>query len=282
MPSAWLQPATLDEALGLRREHGDEALVLAGGTFVGILLSTGFLPPPPAFLALRDVPDLQGVRVDGGDLVLGAMATHRAVETDARVLEGWPALAACLRLVANERVRNQATIGGVLADADYASDPPALLSALAAEAVLAGPAGRRAVPVRDLIVDHYTTVIEPDELLVEVRVPPQPAVAAYRKFRSRHAEDRPCVGVALAAGRDGAGRVQGLRLVVGAVSGRPQELPEACALAEGRVLDEALAAEIARRYAAELDPIDDARGSSAYRRRIVEVEVRRALAGVAA
>jgi carbon-monoxide dehydrogenase medium subunit len=198
------------------------------------------------------------------------------------VLEGWPALAGCLRLVANERVRNQATIGGVLADADYASDPPALLSALAAEAVLAGPDGRRAVPVRDLIVDHYTTVIEPDELLVEVRVPPQPAVAAYRKFRSRHAEDRPCVGVALAAGRDDAGRVRDLRLVVGAVSGRPQELPEACALAEGRVLDEALAAEIARRYAAELDPIDDARGSSAYRRRIVEVEVRRALAGVAA
>ena len=146
MPSAWLQPATLDEALGLRREHGDEALVLAGGTFVGILLSTGFLPPPPAFLALRDVPDLQGVRVDGDELVLGAMATHRAVETDARVLEGWPALAACLRLVANERVRNQATIGGVLADADYASDPPALLSALAAEAVLAGPAAAARAP----------------------------------------------------------------------------------------------------------------------------------------
>ena len=136
--------------------------------------------------------------------------------------------------------------------------------------------------MRDLIVDHYTTVIEPDELLVEVRVPPQPAVAAYRKFRSRHAEDRPCVGVALAAARDGAGRVRGLRLVVGAVSGRPQELPEACALAEGEVVDDALAAEIARRYAEGLDPIDDARGSSAYRRRIVEVEVRRALAGVAA
>ena len=85
MPSEWLQPATLDEALRLRREHGEDALVLAGGTFVGILLSTGFLPPPPAFLALRDVPDLHGVDVDGGVLVLGAMATHRAVETDPRV-----------------------------------------------------------------------------------------------------------------------------------------------------------------------------------------------------
>ncbi len=70
--------------------------------------------------------------------------------------------------------------------------------------------------------------------------------------------------------------------MVGAVSGRPQELPEACALAEGQVVGEQLAAEIARRYAEGLDPIDDARGSSAYRRRIVEVEVRRALARAAA
>ena len=118
--------------------------MVAGGTFVGILLSTGLLTPPPAFLALRDVAGLADVRVDeDGTLVLGAMATHRQVETHAEVLAGWPALAACLRLVANERVRNQATIGGVLADADYASDPPALLAVLGAEAVLAGPAGRR-------------------------------------------------------------------------------------------------------------------------------------------
>ena len=170
MTTAWLQPATLDEALALRREHGDDALVVAGGTFVGILLSTGLLMPPPAFLALRDVAGLGDVRVDeDGTLVLGALATHRQVETHPEVLAGWPVLAACLRLVANERVRNQATIGGVLADADYASDPPALLSVLGAEAVLAGPEGRRAVPVSELIVDHYTTLLTAEELLVEVR-----------------------------------------------------------------------------------------------------------------
>jgi len=279
--TAWLQPATLDEALALRREHGEDALVVAGGTFVGILLSTGLLAPPPAFLALRDVAGLDDVRVEDGTLVLGALATHRRVETHPAVLAGWPALAACLRLVANERVRNQATIGGVLADADYASDPPALLAVLGAEAVLAGPDGRRSVPVDELIVDHYTTLLQPDELLVEVRLPPSPAVALYRKFRSRHAEDRPCVGVALAAEREGDGRLRGVRIAVGAVSGRPVELPEACALAEGEAMTRGLAEEIGGRYAAGIDPLDDARGSAAYRRRIIAVEVRRALEAAA-
>ena len=282
MTTAWLQPATLDEALALRREHGEDALVVAGGTFIGILLSTGFLAPPPAFLALRDVAGLGEVRVeDDGTLVLGALATHRQVETHPQVLAGWPALAACLRLVANERVRNQATIGGVLADADYASDPPALLQVLGAEAVLAGLEGRRAVTVDRLIVDHYTTVLTPGELLVEVRLPPSPAVAAYRKFRSRHAEDRPCVGVALAAARTGDGRLSGVRVAVGAVSGRPVELPEACALAEGQPMSRELAEEVAQAYAVGIDPLDDARGSAAYRRRIIAVEVRRALEAAA-
>ena len=141
MPSAWLQPATLDEALRLRRRARRRGAG-AGRRHLRRhpALDRASCRRRPRSSPCATCPTCDGVRVDDGDLVLGAMATHRAVETDPRVLEGWPALAACLRLVANERVRNQATIGGVLADADYASDPPALLSALAAEAVLAGPA----------------------------------------------------------------------------------------------------------------------------------------------
>ena len=195
-------------------------------------------------------------------LVRAPLAPARVVAVDA---SGVPGDAVCLL---PEDVRDLARYGCIIRDQDVLPQGPVrhVGEPVAAVAAATERAARAAAEL----------------VLVEVRVPPQPAVAAYRKFRSRHAEDRPCVGVALAAGRDGAGRVQGLRLVVGAVSGRPQELPEACALAEGQVVDEPLAAEIARRYAAGLDPIDDARGSSAYRRRIVEVEVRRALAGAAA
>jgi carbon-monoxide dehydrogenase medium subunit len=190
------------------------------------------------------------------------MVTHRGVEHDPAVRRGWPMLAQAFGLVASRRIRNQATVGGVLADADYASDPPAALTALGARAVLRSTAGEREVAIGDLILGYYQTCIAPDELLVEVRVPVQEGPAAYRKFRSRTSEDRPCVSVA--AARSG-GRV---RVVVGAVADRPQEFSDLC---------DGTAEEIGRGYAERIAPIADARGSAAYRRRVIAVEVRRAV-----
>jgi aerobic carbon-monoxide dehydrogenase medium subunit len=269
-----MAPASLEEALRLRGEHGDDATVLAGGTFLGILLNQGFLSPV-AFLSLGRVDGLDGIAVEDGSLRLGAMVTHSAVERSATVREGWPVLARAFGLVASPRVRNQATVGGVLADADYASDPPAMLTALGARVRLRSPSGERTVSLEELILGYYETCIAPDELLVEVVVPPAPEHAVYRKFRSRSTEDRPCVAVA--ATRDGV-RV---RVVVGAVAEVPQQFPDVCALADGRELDPALREEIARRYAERIEPMDDARGSAAYRRRVTAVEVRRALEALA-
>ncbi|MEW6638290.1 MAG: FAD binding domain-containing protein, partial [Actinomycetota bacterium] len=223
--SEWLEPRSLEEALALRAEHGDEATVVAGGTFLGILMNQSFLAPT-RLLALRSVPELAGVESDG-DLRLGAMATHRRVEHASEVREGWPALARAFSVVASPRVRNQATVGGVMADADYASDPPAMLVALGARVVARSVSGERGIPAEDFILDHYTTALREDELVTEVRVPRGTERAVYRKFRSRSGEDRPCVSVA-AALMDGR-----LRVVVGAVAGRPQHFPEVCGLYEG-------------------------------------------------
>jgi carbon-monoxide dehydrogenase medium subunit len=266
----WLAPSSLEEALALRDEHGDEATVLAGGTFLGILMNQGFLSPA-AFLSLGRVAGLGTIETAGGWLRLGAMATHTAVARSEAVRTGWPALARAFGLVASPRIRNQATVGGVLADADYASDPPAMLAALGAQVVLRSVRGERTVTVDELILGYYETCIEPDELLVEVVVPPAPERAVYRKFRARSTEDRPCVAVA--ATRDD-GRV---RVVVGAVAEVPQHFPDVCALADGQPLEPALREEIARRYAERVEPMEDARGSAAYRRRVTAVEVRRAL-----
>jgi aerobic carbon-monoxide dehydrogenase medium subunit len=255
-----MAPSSLDEALALRAEHGD-ATVLAGGTFVGILMNQGFLEPS-AFLSLAGVDELRGIAVEDGELRLGAMTTHRAVERAEMVRRDWPVLAHAFSLVASPRVRNQATVGGVLADADYASDPPAVLAALGARAVLRSPRGERAVGIGELIRGYYETCIEPDELLVEVRVPPQPERAVYRKFRSRSSEDRPCVAVAAARGEDG------LRVVVGAVADTPQDFPELC---DGDPAD------VAAAYAERVEPLSDSRGSAAYRRRVIAAEVRRAV-----
>lgn len=262
-----MAPASLEEALALRAEHGDEATVLAGGTFLGILMNQG-LVAPEALLALAGVPELQGATVRGDELRLGAMVTHRAVERSREVRDGWPVLARAFSLVASPRVRNQATVGGVLADADYASDPPAVLAALDARAVLRGPAGEREVPIGELILGYYETCIAPDELLVEVRVPPQPERAVYRKFRSRSSEDRPCTAVAAARGE------RGLRVVVGAVAETPQDFPDLCTDGDP--------AAVAAGYAERIEPLADARGSAAYRRRVIAAEVRRAVEEVTA
>jgi carbon-monoxide dehydrogenase medium subunit len=266
----WLAPSSLTDALALRAERGDEATVIAGGTFLGILMNQGFLRPS-AMLSLGRVQELRGIEVVDGELRLGATVTHREVERDARVRDGWPALARTFALVASPRVRNQATVGGVLADADYASDPPTALAALDARAVLHSSRGVRSVAIEELIIGHYETCIEPNELLVEVRLPPSGEQAVYRKFRSRSCEDRPCVAVA-AARHEGE-----LRVVVGAVAAKPQYYPDVCELARGADLDAELAVELGRRYAERIEPIDDARGSAAYRRRVTAVEVRRAI-----
>ncbi len=278
----WLAPTSLAEALALRARFGDEATVLAGGTFIGILMNQHIMRPQ-RLLSLRKIPDLAFIEATEGSreasyLRIGAMTTHRAVESSALVHHMYPILAYTFSLVASPRVRNQATVGGVLADADYASDPPALLHALNAKTLVRSTNGEREIPLEELILGYYETSIRPNELLVELRIPHNVERAVYRKFRSRSSEDRPCVAVAAA-------KVAGkLRVVVGAVAERPQYFPAICALADGeaggeesRPYGRELASEISRRYAESIDPISDSRGSAAYRRRVIAVEVRRAL-----
>lgn len=277
----WYSPATLDEAIALKVRLGDEAVVVAGGTFTGILVANGLIRPR-AFIHLAHVPGLD--RIDIGDeLRLGAMVTHRRVEHSNEIRKSpWASVAECFGLVASPRVRNQATVGGVLCDADYASDPPTLLTALGARVRLRSPSGEREVPLADFIEDHYQTALGADELLVDLVVPRPPAHATYLKFRSRSSEDRPCVGVAVAADVDSGGRCRSLRVVVGAVSGRPQEFPDACAVAVGERITLDVASEIARRYSELASTLSDVRGSAAYRSRMIAVLVRRSLEPLAA
>ncbi len=271
----WLAPSSLEEACALRAERGAESTVVAGGSFLGILMNHGFVQPT-SLLSLGRVDELKSIGVCGGTLSLGAMVTHRQVEQDATVNGDWPVLAYTFGLVASPRVRNQATVGGVLADADYSSDPPALLSALNARALLRSPRGDREVPIDELILGFYETCIADDELLIEVRVPALAGRAAYRKYRSRSSEDRPCVAVA--AARDRAE----LRVVVGACAAVPQLYPDVCGLGTKGDIDGAVAREIGEAYAARIQPLSDARGSAEYRRRVVAVEVRRAVEAVMA
>jgi carbon-monoxide dehydrogenase medium subunit len=194
------------------------------------------------------------------------------------VRERIPVLADTFHKVANVRVRNVATVGGVVAEADYASDPPAVLLALDAQIEAQGPSGRRMIPANEFFLSFYTTSIEPNEIVtaVEVPVPAAGTFAVYEKFVTRSSEDRPCVGVIATVRMDG-GVVAEARVAVGAASEKPERFKDLEALATGKELTEELARSIAEGYAERIDTLDDMRGSSWYRTEMVKVWVRRAL-----
>jgi carbon-monoxide dehydrogenase medium subunit len=262
----WMTPRTVAEAVRLKAEW-PEATLVAGGTFVGILARQGLLAGED-WISLQNVPELRELSTSS-ELALGAMVTHRRVELDPDVAAGWPGVRRVFAAVASPRVRNAATVGGVLGDADYASDPPAMLIALDAWVEALSVRGLRRVSVAELIVGHYQTSLEEDELITRVLVPRGRHHVTYRKLRTRSREDRPCVAVAACFH---GGRVS---VVVGAVAERPQRFPDLCATWDPG--DGASAGEIAAGYADRIDPIGDSRGSAAYRTRMIAVQVRRAL-----
>jgi carbon-monoxide dehydrogenase medium subunit len=179
-------------------------------------------------------------------------------------------------------VRNAATVGGVVAEADYASDPPAALVALDAEVEVYGPDGTRRIPVAEFFQGFYQTALAPNEIVVAVRVPvpPEGTHGVYEKFTTRSTEDRPCIGV-VALARFHAGGWSDLRVVVGAATETPRRYPDHEALASGAPTAGVMAA-IAAGYARDIDALDDMRGSAWYRKTVIEVWVRRSLGRIAA
>jgi carbon-monoxide dehydrogenase medium subunit len=276
---AFYEPATVAEAVRLLDELGDDAKVVAGGTAIAILLRQRLIAPA-ALVSIGRLPGLDTIDADAEALHIGALARHRDVELSPIVRARVPVLADAFSVVANVRVRNAATVGGVLAEADYASDPPAVFLVLDAEVEVEGPNGQRRIPIADFFVAFYETAIAANELVTGIRVPiPAPGTSAiYEKFVTRSSEDRPCVGVAAVTRLADDGTCTDLRVAVGAAAETPQRFPDIEATALGRRPDEALLQSIAEAYADRIEPLDDMRGTSWYRTEMVRVWVRRALA----
>jgi len=283
IPIAFHEPGTLDEAIGLLAELGEEARVIAGGTALTIMLRQR-LVAPAALVHIGRLPGLDGIAVDDGQLSIGALVRHRDVELSPVVRTTLPLLARTFGVVANVRVRNAATVGGVLAESDYASDPPAVFLALDAEVDGRGPAGARTIPIRDFFVAFYETAIAADEIITGIRVPllPAGAGAVYEKFVTRSSEDRPCVGVAAVVGLDADGRCTDLRVAVGAAAETPQRFADVEATALGGSLTPERTSAIAEAYADRIESLDDMRGSAWYRTEMIRVWVRRAIEHAAA
>ena len=225
------------------------------------------------------MPALSRIRVDGGSLELGAMATHADIERSRVVRDGWPLLAEAVRRVATPAIRTSGTIGGNLAYAEAASDPAPALLCLDAKVRVVGPRGERAVPIARFFRGFYEAALEPGEIVTAIRVPPPPAGArsGYIKYTSRSAEDKPLVGVAALIVRDASGRCTDIRLGLGGAAPTPLRAESAERTLRGEALTDAAVRAAADTAAREADPLSDLMGSADYRREMIRVWVRRLL-----
>ena len=269
-----LAPRTLEEALALRLERPD-ATPVAGGTDLMVDVNAR-RARPATLLDLSRVEELRTWRWDDGLVFLGAGVTFARV---ARELTGFTALAAAARSVASPQIRSRATIGGNLATASPAGDAIPVLSAYRADVVLASAGGgMRRVPLAEFLVGPKRTSLAPDELIVGAEWRAVAGPGSFTKVGRRNAMVIAVASACLQAGEDR----HTVRLALGSVAPTVVRAVRAEEFAEGvDWSDPAALAEFGRIAATEAQPIDDLRGSAAYRRHVVRVLARRALAAVA-
>jgi len=274
----FLEPVNIPEAVLLLDQHADDSKVIAGGTSVVLMLQQKLIAPS-VLISLGRVEGHDYIRLEDDGLHIGALTKLSDIEHSDVVKKICPALAHTFKVVGNVRVRNQATIGGNLSAADYAADPPAMLTALDARVQVQGPNEKREIPLNEFFLGFYTTSLEPNEILTEVIIPalPSSARAAYHKYTSISAEGRPCVAVGAVADFDNDGKCSDLRIAIGAAVETPQRVTEAETMAHGSALTDELIADIANEYSLKLDPLTDVRGSAWYRKEMIRVFVKRAL-----
>jgi aerobic carbon-monoxide dehydrogenase medium subunit len=273
------EPQTLEEACALLNDDGD-AKALAGGTVLLTLIKHGIFIPK-TLVNLKKIGGMSSIDYDmQRGLRIGALTSIYDVESSPLVRQYYPSLAEACHVVANIRIRNMATIGGNLAHGDYQSDPPTMLVALDARVELMRCEGTRQMKLSEFLLGSYETALQPGELLSTLVIPPPDSWrGTYIKFTTGSSEERPCAGIA-ALLRMEHGVCRDLRLVVGAVSTRPVRIHHAEEFARGKEITEAVLQTISAEASRVVEPIDDLRGSASYKRQLVGVLVRRALAAV--
>jgi carbon-monoxide dehydrogenase medium subunit len=281
-PFELAEPASLAEAIGLLDPDDPSVRPIAGGTALMLMMKAGVFRPA-RLVSLRALGELSAIATQhDGALKIGAMTPLAVVERSAEVRAHAGVITKTLRTLSNVRVRNVATVGGHLAHADPHMDLPPVLIALGAQVTVAAPGGERTIPVEDLFAGYFETVLRRNELITALIVPAQGARrSAYLKCTTRAVHDWPALGVAVSIESDG-GAVRSARIVVSAATEKAVRLGAAEQALAGARLDEALLRRAGEAAAEEAQTFSDGQGSAAYKRQLVRVYVRRALAAALA
>jgi aerobic carbon-monoxide dehydrogenase medium subunit len=276
-PFDYYRAGSLDEAVNLLIEHGPEARILSGGQSLLPLMKLR-LARPSTLVDLGRVRGLDYVRDADGRLAFGAMARLDELESDF-VRSRCPLLAEAARHIGHPAIRHRGTVCGSLAHADPAAELPVLALALDAEMVATGPGGPRVIPAAEFFVTMFSTRLEPNEILSEARFPALSPDTGWGFVElSRRPGDFAIAVAAAVLEKSADGRIGKARVALGAVADRAIRCQDAEAVLEDQEPGPAAFQAAAAAAAAPLDPPADVHGSSAYRRHLTTVLVRRALA----
>jgi aerobic carbon-monoxide dehydrogenase medium subunit len=276
-PFELAEPETIEDALRLLDADDGSVRPLGGGTALMLMMKAGVFHPT-RLVSLRKLKTLTRIVVtpDRG-LAIGALAPLGTVERSTEVARHAGVIVRTMRRLSNVRVRNVATIGGNLAHGDPHMDLPPVLMALDASIAVTGRAGERVLKVEDLFAGYYETVLARDEIITELRIPPQgPRRAAYLKCTTGSADDWPALGVAVSLQADGK-VLRAPRLVVSAATEKAIRLKGAEEILSGATIDDGVLGRAGDAAADEAETISDVRGSAAYKRELLRVYVRRAV-----
>jgi carbon-monoxide dehydrogenase medium subunit len=281
-PIDYACPTSLSEATRLLAQHGGDAKPIAGGQSLMPLLAFR-MASPKLLVDLRRIPGLGSIAISDKGVSLGASVRWRDIESHPGLKTAYPLLPATIAHVAHYQIRNRGTVGGSLAHADPAAEMPGLAVACDAEIIVEGTGGQRQIPARDFFLGALTTVLEPDELIIEIRLPPWPASRkwAFEEFSMRRG-DFAMAGVTVFYDLDAEGQAQNAHVGVIGATDIPRRVEAAERALNGRIVDQATIAVAARAAAGAIDPPSDIHASAAYRRSLFATLLERALARAAA
>lgn len=275
----YFAPATIEEALAYMAEYGYEAKALAGGQ--SLIPTMNFrLAQPEVLVDLNNIPELAYIRSgDDGGVLIGTMTRQRQVEREVLIAERTPLVYEAMPYIAHPQIRNRGTFGGSIAHTDPASELPAVTTALNGRFRVRSQSNERWIPADEFFVDLFTTALEPEELLIEIALPPMPSGSgcAFREVSRRHG-DYALVGVAAVVTLDENEICLKARLVYFSVGVGPVEAHQAIAALQGQKLTpEAIQAAAETAAMIDIDPPSDIHASAGYRRHLAKVLARQVL-----
>lgn len=272
----YVKARSVEHALALLAEHGDDARILAGGQTLLATLNMR-LSEPALLIDIKGLQALRGISLRGDRLYIGALATHCEIEGSALVAQHAPLLAAAAPHIAHRAIRNAGTWGGSIAFADPAAEWPCCLAALDGVVVVQGPAGQRRIAATDFFAELYTTDLQPGEIVVGADVPLATSADwfGFEELCRRHG-DYATAGLAVAARFEGT-RLRSVRLAFLGIGGTPVRARRTEAVLAGKVLDAATVEIALASLRAELDPLPDLTHEGATKRHLATVLARRLL-----